>query len=618
MYKYYSILYHINKTGYINQRALAKACGMSVGNINASLKELVKVGYLTEEEKNYVLTEEGRDFLENSLENKRVEKLLLDTGEKQGAVRSAVILAAGNNLCFTKPIGLLTIEGVPIIELILRNLSMNGIERYYIVIGYQKEEYIKYFKKHRNVYLIENDRYKWTGTMASLSLVKEAIKEDFLLIDANQIFEETAISKILECSERNCVLLTNPSDSNDEAYVELNPDNTIFRISKDIKQMNHIDAELVGISKISFALFKKMLVHFKDNQNPLLNYEYVLENIGRIYRITGVMADDMAWTVIENEQLYRKAENLIYPKIKKRERLRKENHAKEILKTCMSVQDKDIEECYIGGGMTNTNFFVKVQGSRYILRIPGAGTEVMIDRRSEQHNAALASALGINPPTVYCNIDTGIKITECIPEAETLNGKTARLETNMKKTSAILRTLHKSQMKLYGTFNVKIEYEKYKKQISESNGIYYEGFENVDSFFYQLLERLDKLGIERKPCHNDLVAENFIKDKSGKMYLIDWEYAGFNDPMWDLAAHLAECDFKPVEEELFLRHYFQKQPDEVSKEKIAIYKICQDVLWSAWTILKEARGEDFGSYGRDRMYRAIEKWEEYLSTYKNY
>ncbi len=615
MNKYYSILYHINKLGYLTQRALAKACSMSVGNINASLKELVREEYLIEKDKVYGLTEKGRRFLEDSLENKQIEKLKLDSGEKGTPVKTAVILAAGINLCFTKPIGLLTIDGLPVIELIMRNLSLHGIENYYIVAGYQKDEYRNYFKNRRNVHLVVNDRYKWTGTMASLGTVKEFIKEDFLLVDANQIFEETAISKLLECPDRNCVLLTNPSDSNDEAYVELNPDNTIFRISKDIKQMNHIDAELVGVSKISYPLFEKMLEYFKDNQNPLLNYEYVLENIGRIYQITGVMADDMAWTVIENDQLYRKAEKLVYPRIKKRERLRKENHARETLKVCMSVKDDDIEECSIGGGMTNTNFFVKVQGKRYILRMPGAGTDVMIDRKSEQHNAALASALGINPPTVYCNVETGIKITECIPQAETLNGKTARLEMNMKKTTAILRELHESHMKMYGTFSVKEEYEKYKKQIHEANGVYYDGFEAVDRFFYELLERLEKLGTVLKPCHNDLVAENFIKDKNGKMYLIDWEYAGYNDPMWDLAAHLAECEFKPLEEELFLEHYFQKQPDEISKEKIAIFKICQDVLWSAWTILKETRGEDFGSYGIDRMKRAIQKKEQYVLTY---
>lgn len=618
MDKYYSILYYMNKNEYVNQRVLAKACGMSVGNINASLKELCKMGYLQVKGKGYDLTEKGQRYLENVLENKRIEKLSLETKEDKAGcpVKCAVILAAGMNLCFSKPIGLLTIDGVPVIELILRSLSQNGIDKYFIVVGYQKEEYETYFRNRKNVHLITNDRYKWTGTMASLSTVKDFIMEDFLLLDGNQIFEETAITKMLECPENNCVLLTNPSDSNDEAYVELNSDNTIFRISKDIKQMNHIDAELVGISKISYTLFKKMLDHFKDNENPLLNYEYVLENIGRIYQITGVMADDMAWTVIENDQLYRKAKNLIYPRIKKRAKLRRENHAREILKECLSLKDNDVEECYIGGGMTNTNYFVKALGKQYILRIPGAGTDVMIDRNSEQHNGALAAAIGINPHTVYFNAKTGIKVTECIPQAETLNGKTARLETNMKKITDILRNLHESQLKMYGSFSVKKEYEKYKEKILESGGSYYKGFEIADRLFYEVLERLEEIGIDQKPCHNDLVAENFIKDKDGKIYLIDWEYAGFNDPMWDLASHLLECDFKAVEEELFLQYYFQGKPDVVLKEKIAIYKICQDILWSAWTILKEARGEDLGTYGIERMERAIQMGKKYSLIYR--
>ena len=181
MNKYYSILYHINKLGYLTQRALAKACSMSVGNINASLKELVREEYLIEKDKVYGLTEKGRRFLEDSLENKQIEKLKLDSGEKGTPVKTAVILAAGINLCFTKPIGLLTIDGLPVIELIMRNLSLHGIENYYIVAGYQKDEYRNYFKNRRNVHLVVNDRYKWTGTMASLSTVKEFIKEDFLL-----------------------------------------------------------------------------------------------------------------------------------------------------------------------------------------------------------------------------------------------------------------------------------------------------------------------------------------------------------------------------------------------------------------------------------------------------
>lgn len=148
------------------------------------------------------------------------------------------------------------------------------------------------------------------------------------------------------------------------------------------------------------------------------------------------------------------------------------------------------------------------------------------------------------------------------------------------------------------------------------NVSYYEGFWEADAFFYHLMDRLKKLGMEHKPCHNDLVAENLIKDKKGKLYLIDWEYSGYHDPMWDLASHLLECEFTKDEEELFLHYYFGKTPESVYEEKILIFKICQDILWSAWTILKETQGEDFGTYGVDRLNRGLRMKKEYEEKYE--
>lgn len=621
MEKYYKLLFYINKEGFHSQRRLAKAANMSVGSINSILKEMEKAGLLEkiEQEKTvYKLTKKGQNYLEDMLENKKDEKLSFNCKESEDVqkIHTAVILAAGMETEFSKPVGLLTIGDIPIIELMIRNLSQEGIEKFYIVVGYKRQEYQNYFGSRYNIQLIENDRYKWTGTMASLVCVKELAEEDFLLVEGNQILEEVAFTKILNDAAPNCVLLTKPSASGDEAYVELDENYSIFRISKDIRQLNRVDAELVGVSKISRNLFSKMLEYYEGNQNPLLNYEYVIENIGRIYQITGVMVDDMAWTVIENEQLYYKAEKMIYPKIKKRAKLRKENCARSILMNSMGLGEGEIEECRIGGGMTNTNFFVRFHNKQYILRIPGAGTDVMIDRKSEQHNGALAASIGINPSTLYFNAITGVKVTECIEGAETLNGKTARLEVNIKETTRILKMLHQSDMKMYGSFQVQKEYEKYKKKIEELHGVYYPGFEEIDTFFYALMRRLQAIGLATLPCHNDLVAENFIKDKNGRMFLIDWEYSGYNDPMWDLAAHLIECEFEPVEEELFLQYYFGQEADLVSKEKIVIFKMCQDVLWSAWTVLKEAEGEDFGSYGIDRLNRALEMKEEYIKTYE--
>ena len=143
----------------------------------------------------------------------------------------------------------------------------------------------------------------------------------------------------------------------------------------------------------------------------------------------------------------------------------------------------------------------------------------------------------------------------------------------------------------------------------------YEGFEQADRLFYRLINRLEQLGTDRKPCHNDLVPENFVMSGEGRMYLIDWEYSGYNDPMWDLASHLLESGFDEDEEELFFQYYFQREITPQEEETIRIYEICQDILWSALTVLKEHDGEDFGTYGTDRLARALEMGNRYSKSY---
>lgn len=617
MNKYYRILYYINRHGFTSQRSLAEAADLSLGLVNALLKEMTEKKYLEKQTRgrksDYLLTKTGREYLERALIQSQDEKLSLNYGTE--TIRTAVILAAGANEHFDRPVGLLTIGELPLVEHCIRYLGQQGVERICVVAGSQKEQYEAYFL-NRNVTLAENPRYKWTGTMASLAQAANFIKEDFLLIDGNQIFEEAALTTVLQSEHKNCVLLTSPSGSSDEAYVELAQDGSLFRISKDIRQMNHIDAEMVGISKISLPLFQKMMEIYRDNSNPYVNYEYVLEDIGRVYQIFGCHTDDLVWCVVENEKLYHKAKSIIYPKIKKKMILKKENHARETLKECLCISDEDITDFRISGGMTNTNFYVKLKDKEYILRIPGACTGQMVNRKSEQHNSALASIAGINPNSIYFNPETGVKITEYIAGAKTLSGKTARLEKNISKTTALLHTLHDSDMKQHNDFSVKEEYGKYKEMMTQMHVTCYEGFLEADAYFSHLMERLDELGLERKPCHNDLVAENLIKDEQGKLYLVDWEYAGYNDPMWDLASHLLECEFTRDEEELFLQYYFGTKPGPVEEEKILIFKICQDILWSAWTVLKENQGEDFGSYGTDRLQRALTTIREYEGNYE--
>ena len=100
--------------------------------------------------------------------------------------------------------------------------------------------------------------------------------------------------------------------------------------------------------------------------------------------------------------------------------------------------------------------------------------------------------------------------------------------------------------------------------------------------------------------------------RNGKLYLIDWEYSGMFDPLWDVATHLIESEFDDQEEALFLSYYFKRDATDEEKEKILIHKIFQDYLWSMWTIFKEAKGDNFGSYGMDRF----ERLQRNLSLYE--
>ena len=134
----------------------------------------------------------------------------------------------------------------------------------------------------------------------------------------------------------------------------------------------------------------------------------------------------------------------------------------------------------------------------------------------------------------------------------------------------------------------------------------YEGYEDHREKVLRLEDYLNKLGVSIKPCHNDLVAENFLKAEDGTIYLIDWEYSGMNDPMWDIAALFLENNFSEENQDYFLSHYFNGNEPENARKKIFVYQILMDWLWSLWTVIKEAQGDDFGTYGVDRYTRAIE------------
>ena len=252
------------------------------------------------------------------------------------------------------------------------------------------------------------------------------------------------------------------------------------------------------------------------------------------------------------------------------------------------------------GGMTNQNYLVKTTNKQYIVKFFGKGTEKLINRQDEKYNLELLKDLDLDVKNYLFDIDAGIKVNEYIESAITLDSTS--IKTKFDKIAPILQTIHASGKELRGEFAPFEEIKKYESLIEEK--IPYANYEAVREEVFSLEKRLADLGVDRKSCHIDLVPENFIESPQGRLYLIDWEYSSMNDPMWDLAALFLESEFTRQEEEAFLSHYESEQTP-VSREKIAIYKILQDAIWSLWTVYKEEQGADFGDYGVSRYQRAI-------------
>ena len=272
---------------------------------------------------------------------------------------------------------------------------------------------------------------------------------------------------------------------------------------------------------------------------------------------------------------------------------------KEKISSLLS-QEEEVLSVEQLGGMTNQNYLVKTTNKQYIVKFFGKGTEKLINRQDEKYNLELLKDLDLDVKNYLFDIEAGIKVNEYIESAITLDSTS--IKTKFDKIAPILQTIHASGKELRGEFAPFEEIKKYESLIEEK--IPYANYEAVREAVFSLEKRLADLGVDRKSCHIDLVPENFIESPQGRLYLIDWEYSSMNDPMWDLAALFLESEFTRQEEEEFLSHYESEQTP-VSREKIAIYKILQDAIWSLWTVYKEEQGADFGDYGVSRYQRAV-------------
>ena len=280
-----------------------------------------------------------------------------------------------------------------------------------------------------------------------------------------------------------------------------------------------------------------------------------------------------------------------------------------VLQRFATFQNKTLVVAPLSGGLTNTNYRVDADGVPYVVRLPGAKTDLLaVDRANEVYNARAASEAGIAPRVVEYLDDVNVMVLEFI-RGETMS--IARLnETGMAERMAqSLKRLHAGPRFLHD-FNM-FRLTEYYLQIAQAHGA------NIPDGFVAYMPRVRDIEnafarhpLPFVPCHNDLLAENYIDD-GNILWLIDFEYSGNNDPTFELGNTAQEQLFDEQHQRALCAAYFgEMQDDKLARMKLNM--IMSDVGWGLWAAIQaniSAIEYDFWGWAMDRWGRATMKMD---------
>jgi thiamine kinase-like enzyme len=244
----------------------------------------------------------------------------------------------------------------------------------------------------------------------------------------------------------------------------------------------------------------------------------------------------------------------------------------------------------LGGGITNHNFKVRAGGETFVLRIGGKDTELLgIDRRVEYEASQVAARLGIGPPVVTFLQPEGYLVTRFV-EGEVGNAP-------LREAAELLRRLHAGPA-IAGRFDAFRVVETY-AAIAQMHGV------ALPAGFAAAKETADRIERRRgpgelRPCHNDLLAANFIHD-GHRLWLVDWEYAGMGDPAFDLANFAVSNSLDAEDDATLLELY--GGGDLVDH---VLMRFMSDFREAMWGLVQQGIAEldfDFAAYAAEHFER---------------
>lgn len=579
------------------QRELADKLNLSLGLVNRSLQSLRADGLLSPD---------------NQLTDKAIA--LLAARRPQ----NAVILAAGYGMRMVPvsntPKALLEVRGERLIERQIRQIREAGIQSITVVIGYRKEQF-EYLSDHYGVDLIFNSDYASSNNLHSLSLASRHLTNAYL-IPCDLYCKENPFRP---CEISSWYALSAEEDPHSD--VRLNRKGEVVRIKP-----GETGNRMVGIAYLCGPEADQLTQHLKDmNATPHYRnafWEEALYNNDRMIIPARVFPKGEAQEINTYEQLR---------ELDSASGSLQAGAIAAICKVFGAREDEITNISVLKKGMTNRSFLFSVQGEQYIMRIPGEGTDKLINRRQEVAVYAAIHGKGLCDDPVFIDPDTGYKITKYLPGVRTCNPQS---EQDVRICMTKLRAFHNLRLKVPHRFDLWGQIEFYELLWPTPQSMYLD-YPETKALVLSLKSFVDAQPKEECLTHIDAVCDNFLftdqspdcanqpknlslrtSDQSeGELLeeqekqawasgmairslpqLTDWEYAGMQDPHVDLAMFAVYSNFDRAKTDHLIDLYFDGSCPLKTRIKIYCYVAACGLLWSNWCEYKSSLGVEFGEY----------------------
>lgn len=558
------ILNELLSAPYENQRLLSETTGHSLGVVNRSIRSLTEQGFL---DKSGHPTDEARDFAASC------------------SPQRAIILAAGFAarmvpINLETPKALLEVNGEPLIERQIKQLHDVGITEIYVVVGYMKEQF-DYLIDEYGVRLVVSSSYATKNNLHSLRKALKHLDRAYIIpcdlwcrdnpFHARELYSWYMVSEqknpdsAVRVNRKQELVLTEPGKQG----------NTMLGIA-------YLTAEDAGI--IREKVERLCADHRRDGDF----WETALFENDRMTVTAKVIPSDAVIEINTYEQL--------------RDLDGSSDHLQNdaIAAICLALKAEPAEITGIAvlkKGMTNRSFRFTCRGKDYIMRIPGEGTDQLINRRQEAAVYETIRDLHLCDDLAYIDPDTGYKITAMLPDARVCD---AENEADLSACMAKLRAFHAMKLSVPHTFDLFGQLAYY-ETLWHGAPSAYRDYEKTKQRVLSLRPYIESHAEPYCLTHIDAVPDNFLFS-GDDLRLIDWEYAGMQDPHVDVAMFCIYALYDCEQIDHLIDLYFENACPKETRIKIYCYIAVCGLLWSNWCEYKAALGVEFGEYSL-RQYR---------------